>query len=584
MNRFAKKLTATAAALAILLAVPAAAAPSFVVFAEEEVQETEASKATKPAETSKPKETVKETKATSKPSETVKETEPAKPAETTKPAETSKPAETTKETESSKPAETTKSTEPSDTSKKEEPEETTASSEPSETKESANPEETKETEETKEPSETTAGETEPTESSETSETSEPEATETIKPTNASRKAARGQYEGITIDGKFSDWESVVKYDFSTAENSQVNYAAMVWDGDWIYIYLDEFQQNSASWSGPERYGNFVITTDTGLDLMVSVRNNGENGNKVIVTNKKQHKELTSENGGIKVAFNSDYATWGQPTLTEIAIPTSILPDYKSKISFGYYLGKLVIKDVANFNPVEDPDDPHAHDDNDGSKIKIDGDYRDWKNFPHKTIEYDKNGPSHPYADAHGAIYQKDAKTVYVHGYTNDFDPPFSWYDGNQFLEITVSLNGRTTKMMACLVDEDGNINWHSSEQDKHYAPGTYKFALFEPTGNHQTKNMKNVDPGDYFYGYQYLTVGEHVDETEFYIDTETLAKKLHLSLSQAGELKVYFHRVGKEPLIASGISTGPIFTLALTSVAAGSYYVFTRRKRKQGQA
>lgn len=569
MNRFAKKLTATAAALAILLAVPAAAAPSFVVYADEEVQETEAPKTTKVAETTKPKETVKETKSASKPDETVKETEPSKPAETTKPAETSKPAETVKETEPSKPAETTKPTEPSDTSRKGEPEETTAPSEPSGTKESTEPEETKE------PSETTSGETEP------SETTEPEVTETIAPSRAAKKAARGQYQGITIDGNFSDWDSVVKYDFSHAENSEVNYAAMVWDGDWIYIYLDEFQQNSASWSGPERYGNFVITTDTGLDLMVSVRNNGKEGNKVIVTNKKQRKELTSENGGIKVAFNSDYATWGKPTLTEIAIPTSILPDYKSKISFGYYLGKPVIKNVANINPVEDPDDPHAHDDNDGSKIKIDGDYRDWKNYPHRTIEYDKNGPNHPYADAHGAIYQKNAKTVYVHCYTNDFDPPFSWYDGNQFLEITVTLGDRTTKMMACLVGNDGSVNWHSSEEDKHYAPGTYKFALFEPTGNHATKNMKNIDPGDYFYGYQYVTVGEHVDETEFYIDTETLAKKLHLSLSQSAELKVLFHRVGREPLIASGISTGPVFTLALTTVAAGSYYVFTRRKRRQ---
>ncbi|MBO4682015.1 MAG: hypothetical protein J5623_09020 [Clostridiales bacterium] len=581
MNRFAKKLTATAAALALLLTVPAAAAPSFVVFAEEEVQETESSKATKPTETSKPKETVKETKAASKPSETVKETEPSKPSETAKPVESSKPAETTKETESSKPAETTKSTEPSDTSKKEEPEETTAPSEPSETKEANEPEETKETEEATEPSETTAGETEPTESSEPSETTEPDATETVKPSHAAKVAARGQYSGINIDGKFSDWDSVVKYDFLQAENSNVNYAAIVWDGDWIYIYLDEVQQNSATWSGPERYGDFVITTDVGYDLMVSLRNNGANGNKVLVTNKKLGKELTSENGGIKVAFNSDYATWGKPTLTEIAIPTSILPDYISKISFGYYLGKPVIKNVANLHPVVDQDDPHAHDENDGSKIKIDGDYRDWKNFPHQTIEYDKNGPQHNYADAHGAIYQKDAKTVYVHGFTNDFDPPFAWYDGNQFLEVTLTLGGRTTKMIGCLIGKDGSIDWDASRQDRHYAPGTYKFALFDPNGNHATTNIKNIDPGDYFYGYQYLTVGEHVDETEFYIDTETLAKKLHLSLSQSAELKVYFHRVGKEPLIASGISTGPIFVLALTSVAAGSYYVFTRRKRRQ---
>ena len=84
--------------------------------------------------------------------------------------------------------------------------------------------------------------------------------------------------------------------------------------------------------------------------------------------------------------------------------------------------------------------------------------------------------------------------------------------------------------------------------------------------------------GDVLYGIQYLTVGDPIDETEFYINTETLARYLGVS---GGELKVTFHRVGLQPLIASGVSSGPIFTLALTSMAAGSYYVFTRRKRRQ---
>ena len=595
-NGIAKKLTALAASLAILLAVPASAAPSFTVFADEEIQETEATKAKETV-----KETVKETKAPAKASESVKETEKPKASETTKATDAAKPSETSKETEQTKPAETTKATEPSSTSKQtEETKETTAPSETKQTEESAKPTEPSESSETAAPSETSAEPaetTEPTESTEPAESTEPtESTEpseaagpaeSTKPTVASRRAAKGTYNGIKIDGNFSDWDSVVKHDFSKSENSYVNNGAIVWDGEWIYLYIDEFQQNSSSWSGPNKAGNFVIQTDTGLDVVVTLKNNGSAGNKVKVVNKKTGVELTSDNGGVKVAVNNEYSEWGKPSLLEIAIPTSILPDYKRTISFGYYLGDLIVKDVANLHPEQVPDDPdnpgggHDSSDNDGSKIKIDGDYKDWKNYPHQVIEYDTNGASHTYSDAEGAIYQKNAKTVYVHAYTNDFDPPFAWYDGNQFLEITVSLNGRKTKMMACLVDDNGNVNWHSSEQDKHYKPGTYKFALFEPTGWHQTTNMNNISQGDIFYGYQYLTVGTHVDETEFSIDTEALAKKLGLSLSSAGELKVYFHRVGKEPLVASGISTGPVFTLALTSVAAGSYYVFTRRKRRQ---
>ena len=575
MNRFAKKMTATAAALAILLAVPAAAAPSFVVYADEEVQETEAPKTTKVAETTKPKETVKETKSVSKPDETVKETEPSKPAETTKPAETSKPAETVKETEPSKPAETTKPTEPSDTSRKEETEETTAPSEPSGTKESTEPEETKE------PSETTSGETEPSGSSEPSETTEPEVTETIAPSRAAKKAARGQYQGITIDGNFSDWDSVVKYDFSGRQNSHVNYGALVWDGDYIYIYLEEERAHSSTWSGPNNNGNFVIKLKNGIDVVVSITDKGQqNGNKVSVSNTKTGTVLTTENGGIQIAYDKDYYTEGRPSLMEIAIPASILPENTQSISFGYYLDDPVIKNVANPHPTGGQGG--EGEENDGSKIKIDGYYSDWLNFPHQTIEYDTQGAHHNFADAHGAIYQKSAKTVYVHAKTNDFmEGPPDYYGGNQFLEITVSLAGRETKMVACLVDENGNINWNSSENDKHYAKGKYKFALFEQSGWHQTTNMNNIHPNDTFYGYQYLEVGDRVDETEFSIDTRALAKHLGLNLTQSAELKVLFHRVGREPLIASGISTGPVFTLVLTTVAAGSYYVFTRRKRRQ---
>lgn len=579
--RFARKLVALAAAMAILLAVPAAAAPSFTVFAEEEVQETETSK---PKETVKETKQVKETKASSKVAETTKSTESQKPAET-KPAETksaeTKPAETTKATEASKPSETVKETEatkPAETVKETEPAETTKSTEPEETKpseekpaETTEPSETKTSEpsETAEPAETTAGgeETEPSESVIIEETQKPAVV---------RRKAKGEYKGIKIDGNFSDWDSVVKHDFTVGANSHVNAGAMVWDGDWIYLYIDEVQQNSAAWSGKDNGGNFAITTDTNKTLVINMKNNGEKGNKITVENPSNGQMLTVENGGIKVAFNSDYATWGAPTLTEIAIPTSALPDYLSKISFGFYQDDPIISNVANLHPNQvttSPDDPHEE--NDGSKIKIDGDYRDWTDYPHQIIHYDKSAPDHNFPDAEGAIYQKNAKTVYVHAYTNDFK--LDYYDGNEFLEIRFELGGKTTTAMCCLIDDDGNIlDWNS--KDKHFAPGTYRFAILDTKCWRTTTNINHLGEGDVLYGIQYLTVSDPVDETEFYINTETLARYLGVS---GGELKVTFHRVGKQPLIASGVSSGPVFTIALTSVAAGSYYVFTRRKRRQ---
>ena len=146
------------------------------------------------------------------------------------------------------------------------------------------------------------------------------------------------YSGITIDGDFSDWDSVIKYD-CLSESSRVNDVAMVWDGDWIYIYMDEVQQNSASWSSDHynTHGQFNIKTDLGYVLVVTVRDNGAEGNIIEVTDNKTNETYTADNGGIQVAFNSEYSVWGAPTLTEIAIPSSLLPQSTKMIISSSFL-------------------------------------------------------------------------------------------------------------------------------------------------------------------------------------------------------------------------------------------------------
>ena len=159
------------------------------------------------------------------------------------------------------------------------------------------------------------------------------------------------YSGITVDGDFSDWDSVVKYDVELTDTCRVNQVAMVWDGDWIYIYMDEAMSHSASWSSSNTAGTngqYCITTDGNNEtLVIYVTDNGPNGNNIEVTDLNTNTVLNNENGGLQVAFNSDYLAWGAPSLTEIAIPASALPDYISTLSFGFYLGDTLISDVAD---------------------------------------------------------------------------------------------------------------------------------------------------------------------------------------------------------------------------------------------
>ncbi|MCR4689716.1 MAG: hypothetical protein K5745_09250 [Saccharofermentans sp.] len=390
-----------------------------------------------------------------------------------------------------------------------------------------------------------------------------------------QEPATGVYDGIVVDGSFDDWDSVVKTDATNASGGLVNGVGMVWDGDYIYLYIDESQSNSASWSGVNNNGNFVIRTDTDHVMIVNFENNNGQPNVVSVTVTSTGVKLTSENGGVQTASNSDYSVYGKPTLTEIAIPTSALPDYKETISFGYYLSdETIISDVANLNPVEG----HYREENDGSDIVIDGQYEDWKNYPVTTIEYATAGTNNNWADSEAGIYTKDGLT-YVYAEAHNFTQAYTnHYGGEEFLEITVTIAGKTTKMHAVLIGDDGSLDWDA--YNYHFDNGTYHFALFEQSGNHKTKDLDNIDPKDYYYGDMYVTVGGYTDKTEFVFDPQAIADYLGVSLQESDKVDIMLHRCGDEHLQTSGVSTGPVFAVLLAGVACGSFYLHNR-KRKQ---
>ena len=157
--------------------------------------------------------------------------------------------------------------------------------------------------------------------------------------------------------------------------------------------------------------------------------------------------------------------WEAPTLTEIAIPSSLLPQYSSTINFGYYLGGDIITDVADCSEVihdpDDPDDPTPTPApyNDGSEIVIDGDYHDWDYYPVITIQYDSSGMENTYNDADGSIYQRDGD-AYVHCIANEFSKQDTgWKYGAEFLEVTVIFGYDHTKLIAVELGPDGSLDW-----------------------------------------------------------------------------------------------------------------------------
>ena len=86
------------------------------------------------------------------------------------------------------------------------------------------------------------------------------------------------YEGITIDGSFKDWDAVARYNAACpneAHKDCLSKAAMVFDGDYVYIYLKDGATGSAYGAGTHSNGRYSIKTDLGRELVFQLTQDGQ---------------------------------------------------------------------------------------------------------------------------------------------------------------------------------------------------------------------------------------------------------------------------------------------------------------------
>lgn len=378
------------------------------------------------------------------------------------------------------------------------------------------------------------------------------------------------YTGITIDGDFSDWDGVAKVDTdATVGWGHVNKMAMVWDGDWVYLYLESDDDNprSMTGAGPSGNGQFAITTDLGNQTLIDLRS--------------APGEVRGIDGA-SIAANS--TAWAQkPFKWEVAIPTSALGFYSKTIGLGFYQVDPIITNVANLHPTDDGD--HTF-----NGITYDGKYDDWDYYPHTTIQYAGSGTSETVVDARGALY---ADTDKLYGHVVTSMPAHLGEAGGEFTSaVSLKLNDDENLMLTprfIAVDASGNINWNP--QTSGLAPGTYEFYLASTTTNGTSTNINDLKDDDVIYGRAMVTVGADKDEMEYVIDTPTLAAHLHANRGQAKEdtsidpssitkFSAQYGRIGQEWVTTAGTSTMPVLGVGLCLAAVGGTYAHRRRTRR----
>lgn len=374
-----------------------------------------------------------------------------------------------------------------------------------------------------------------------------------------------RYEGIVIDGSFSDWDAVQK----TKLDDDGNEVAMVWDGDYIYLYFMTMSNNwnSLAWSGPNANGQFAITTDLGrTELIQLTHDNGVPG--------------VSGLEGTSTAVNT--TEWGKPPyMWEIAIPTSSLPEYKNTISFGYYTLDPVIKDVANLQGGSGSDEDNDSDNNkDFNGIVIDGQYGDWANYPHTLIQYATPGTQDVKPDGEAALYLNDG-TLYAHVVT-EMQSHIQEKGGEFTSAVTIRLNNDDDKGFMpqfIAVDVAGNINY--SPQLSGLAQGTYELYMIDATGWKSATNISELESkGNAIYGHMYMTIGASADNMEFEMDLAKLAEKFGMSADDIRTVEGKWGRIGQQWVSTAGTSTGTWAGLLICFAGVGAATYVSRRRKK----
>lgn len=383
------------------------------------------------------------------------------------------------------------------------------------------------------------------------------------------------YAGITIDGDFSDWDGVPKYDVADVDLSgspkgwdTVNKMAMVWDGDWVYLYFESNADDpgAVTGAGPHSDGQYAITTDLGNQTLVQL----------------QRGPAVAGVEGATVACNNN--EWAKtPHKWEVAIPASALGNYSKTISFGMYQVDPTITGVANLKA------------DDGGKtfdgITYDGNYDDWDGYPHTTIQYATSGTSEHVVDARGALYA-DSEQQKLYGHVVTSMPAHLNEAGGEFsAAVSIRINNDDDLMLTprfIAVDADGNINWNPTLSG--LADGTYEFYLTSTTVDGTSKNINDLKADDVIYGRAKITISEGQDEMEWEMDIPTLAKNLHTGWGQSkgtvsinpNDIKVFeaqYGRLGQQWVTTAGVSTAPYVGVGLCAASVAGVYGYRRRKK-----
>lgn len=383
------------------------------------------------------------------------------------------------------------------------------------------------------------------------------------------KDPNAAYTGIVIDGGFADWDAVPKYPANDPTGNVQN-VAIVWAGEWIYLYIEVGANPAAiNWSGNNSTGNFVIVTDLGKELLLKPRYDVNNDISVV-----------DGIDGAKMECDCAELGWGSSNYHyEIAVPSGLLPEYMESISFGHYLVDPYVKGVTDMlGSGVDPDKQF-------NGIVFDGEYLDWKYYPHTVIQYAGGGTHEHVEDASGALYNNGDGYVYGHTVTTMQAHQNQALGGMWQFYMSVNDTNHvdlTTTLMCA--GPDGKLHFATEAdyaQNMADVGSAHKYYIVDTsyTGPKENITLDELIATGQFYGEAYVTKSPSQWDIEYKVDVEMLAKKAGLNnASDVKTINAQFHQLGYKWVTAGGTSTGALLGIFLCLATVSGTYFFKKKK------
>ncbi|MBR1642557.1 MAG: hypothetical protein IJ683_09565 [Butyrivibrio sp.] len=353
------------------------------------------------------------------------------------------------------------------------------------------------------------------------------------------------YEGIGLDGNFNDWDAVTKYELKEPEGDHnVESVAWVIDSDrgYVYIYIKDDGNNSATWAGPNHNGKFEILTDLGNRMLI---------------------QLTED--GAVVAANG-YDVVHQGSQWEISIPISELPENTGGLSFGLYMEESSLSGYGDTGEV-------------GSAVGItyDGNTDDWTYYPSTLIQYATPGTQEVVVDGEAKQYSDEGENIY--GYCTTQMPAHLDERGGEYTQaVSVIVNDDWSHylgMRLVSVDSSGNINWNPQRQG--LADGSYEYYIFSAEAWGTSTNINELVPADVCYGKATINISDTKQEMEWYVNTVKLAERYGIDATDVKTVSTQYGRIGQQLVTCAGTTTGPWGGAAMCMFFAAAPFVIKKK-------